>query len=401
MSINPTKYPGADALPFHAVGSFDVCNSGRQFPPRDFQILNYTTLETWKSLRLPKTRGRQDLSLFPSMHLDILLQVLSHLHPLDLLHLSRTSREFRDLLGSPPGELIWRNSFGGDPELPAPPKSIAALPNYQYVRKKAFEGQPRLPTPSKSIPSARTWTNLIYGPNLCDVRSYQSSPIHAHVASALYQVSTQIADVVREISCKHEIHTLIPKTCRTSGGDTVLGRSSTPEFDAEEARAILKMYKDHEAQNDPEALSQFLKSQRAIAADIKSAAFNCAFWARHRVLDVVETRNRDCLNKILKSVEKWLSREGWEAVDIQPASWRYRNANEVRHLRTIRTLTHRLWKRLRPYAVWYVERQRAPRLGKERNELCYRRQKSIQHAALNTLSEPVPGHNMFFPPPQE
>ncbi|KAJ7622317.1 hypothetical protein FB45DRAFT_1006281 [Roridomyces roridus] len=162
------------------------------------------------------------------------------------------------------------------------------------------------------------------------------------------------------------------------------------------------MYEDHKAQDDPVAFSKFLKSQRAAAKDIKSAAFNCAFWARHRVLDVVERRNRDCWRKILKSVEKRLLREGWAAVDIQAAAWNYEKEAEVRHLHTIRTLTHRLWKRLRPYIVWHVALERAPRLRKERGQLCYRRKKCIQHAALNTLSELVPGHdNIFYPPPHE
>ncbi|KAJ7651374.1 hypothetical protein FB45DRAFT_1018723 [Roridomyces roridus] len=372
MSMIPTNYPEADPLPFSAVGSFDVYNSGRPFPPRDFHILNYTTLETWKSLRLPKTRECQDLSMFPGMHLDILLQVLSHLHPLDLLHLSHTTHDFHDFLQSPPGELIWRKAFGGDPGLPAPPESTAVVranPTSENIRKKAFEGDPGLPAPPKSI-SARVWTILIYGPNICDHR--------------------KLARAFPRYPLEHEIYTLIPRTRRTSG-DTVLGTSSTSKFHPDEGKAILKMYEDQQAQNDPVALSEFVQSQRPVVADIELAASNCAFWVRHRVLDVVETRNKDCRPKILKSVKSRLLKEGWESVDILAAAQKY---ERIRHLRTITTLTHRLWKRIRPYIVWYVARERASRLDREDGERF--------HLRIRRRDEPIPGHeNLFYPPPHE
>ncbi|KAJ7607694.1 hypothetical protein FB45DRAFT_1131007 [Roridomyces roridus] len=376
MSTKFGESAAAVALPFGAVGSFDFCNTGRPFPPRDYHILNYTTLETWKSLRLPKTREHQDLSMFPSMHLDILLQVLSHLHPLDLLHLSRTSREFRDLLHSPPGELLWRNSFGGDPGLPAPPESTAE--SYERIQPTS--------TLERRLLRECLDSPVPLGPyRRGNGRSSSTSTTSAMQASNRHKENTatnllqhhRLGTSLPEYPPAHEIYTLIPKTRRTSGDAMVLRASSTPKFHPEEGKAVLKMYEDQQVQNDPVAFSEFVKSQRAVAAEIESAASNCAFWARHRVLDVVETRNHDCRKEIWKSVQKWLLKEGWEAIDIQAAAQKYERVRT-----TFAHDTHPNTPTLEAHTSIY--------------RMC------IQHAALNTLSEPIPGRdNEFYPPPHE
>ncbi|KAJ7239476.1 hypothetical protein C8J57DRAFT_1372589 [Mycena rebaudengoi] len=45
------------------------------------------------------------------MDLDIVLEILLYLHPLELLQISRTSKAFHELLRFPITDLTWRNSF--------------------------------------------------------------------------------------------------------------------------------------------------------------------------------------------------------------------------------------------------------------------------------------------------
>ncbi|KAF7361001.1 F-box domain-containing protein [Mycena sanguinolenta] len=57
------------------------------------------------------------------MPIDIVLEVLNFLHPLDLVHLAQTSRNFRGLLHEPAQEGIWRASFTAP--LPMCPSNIS------------------------------------------------------------------------------------------------------------------------------------------------------------------------------------------------------------------------------------------------------------------------------------
>ncbi|KAJ7616565.1 hypothetical protein FB45DRAFT_230356 [Roridomyces roridus] len=181
------------ALPFQSEDVIpEPSHTRRPFPPWNLDVLNYVTLYTWKSLRLPKSHHTEDLSRFPAMHIDIVLEVLSHLHPLDLLSISSTCRSFRDLLLSPASDTIWRDSFSHD-------------------------GTDRLrpPPPPKSMSSARGWAALIYGQNICDecgapgpCADYSLWRRTCRRKCLSPQLHTEIPGYPRG----HEIYRLIPRT---------------------------------------------------------------------------------------------------------------------------------------------------------------------------------------------
>ncbi|KAK6987592.1 hypothetical protein R3P38DRAFT_3230686 [Favolaschia claudopus] len=75
--------------------------------------LTIATVEAWKSLRIARLKVNyvpSSLSLFPSTQLDVILEVLAYLHPLELSQLSRTNKAFRELLASHIADPIWRHS---------------------------------------------------------------------------------------------------------------------------------------------------------------------------------------------------------------------------------------------------------------------------------------------------
>ncbi|KAJ7607762.1 hypothetical protein FB45DRAFT_1040145 [Roridomyces roridus] len=204
-SIAPLPFSSTDDLPEFPI-------SRRPFPPWDLEILNYVTLDTWTSLRVPKSKAFEYLSMFPSMHLDIILEVFSHLHPLDLLSAARSSHEFRDLLHSPTAESTWRNAFTGNGSVEHP------VP---------------MPTPPpKSIPTARLWAALIYGHNICDqCGASETVPdfyLWRRLCTGCYALG-------------HEIYNLIPKTTRYVG-EVLEGWEDPPQFDPAEGTAILERY---------------------------------------------------------------------------------------------------------------------------------------------------------------
>jgi hypothetical protein len=86
-----------------------------------------------------RPRGRGKLKILPEMPMDILFevsytplardgvhnlnscQIFSYLTPLDILHLSRTTKALRDILMSRSAITIWKSAFTFEPELPVPP----------------------------------------------------------------------------------------------------------------------------------------------------------------------------------------------------------------------------------------------------------------------------------------
>ncbi|KAJ7239805.1 hypothetical protein C8J57DRAFT_1527848 [Mycena rebaudengoi] len=83
------------------------------------------------------------------MDLDIVLEILRYLHPLELLQISRTSKAFHELLRFPITDLTWRNSFMVEDH----PKTRAS--------------DPKLP-PCPSQISGRRWAKLLFSPKICE-----------------------------------------------------------------------------------------------------------------------------------------------------------------------------------------------------------------------------------------
>ncbi|KAJ7055848.1 hypothetical protein C8F01DRAFT_447397 [Mycena amicta] len=109
---------------------------------RDLTTLNDNAQETWTKLRRTRPKvASYDLSLLPDVQIDILLEILAYLHPLELIQVARTTKSLRAVLLSPVADSTWRTSFRLDEYAPRPP-----------------EGFP-----------ARRWAKLLFGPRICDL----------------------------------------------------------------------------------------------------------------------------------------------------------------------------------------------------------------------------------------
>ncbi|KAI0723984.1 hypothetical protein C8T65DRAFT_628118 [Cerioporus squamosus] len=71
------------------------------------------------------SRRKKSLSMLPHMPLDILYEILSHLHPYDLLHLARTTKAFRVLLMSRSAVTVWKHARENVPGLPDCPSDLS------------------------------------------------------------------------------------------------------------------------------------------------------------------------------------------------------------------------------------------------------------------------------------
>ncbi|THU86281.1 hypothetical protein K435DRAFT_970358 [Dendrothele bispora CBS 962.96] len=83
--------------------------------------------------RFKKVRGRLGLlhKLVTEMPLDVIFEIFAHLRPLDILRLSRTSRDLHNLLTSRSSEHVWRNARLNVEGLPPLPTDLNEI---QYAK---------------------------------------------------------------------------------------------------------------------------------------------------------------------------------------------------------------------------------------------------------------------------
>ncbi|KAF8171113.1 hypothetical protein BJ912DRAFT_1066319 [Pholiota molesta] len=80
---------------------------------------------TSKGARVARRTGRAKLGLLPSVPLDVLFEIFSHLAPLDLLRLSRTTKELRRLLLNRSSTFVWKAALSTVEGLPACPEDMS------------------------------------------------------------------------------------------------------------------------------------------------------------------------------------------------------------------------------------------------------------------------------------
>ncbi|RDX56503.1 hypothetical protein OH76DRAFT_1395620 [Lentinus brumalis] len=71
------------------------------------------------------SRRKKSLSMLPDMPLDILYEIFAHLHPYDLLHLTRTTKPLRVLLMNRSATTVWKRARENVPGLPDCPPDLS------------------------------------------------------------------------------------------------------------------------------------------------------------------------------------------------------------------------------------------------------------------------------------
>ncbi|TFK69910.1 hypothetical protein BDN72DRAFT_959223 [Pluteus cervinus] len=147
-------------LPYYFVDPkefAEVSASGRVVKDKNVNGIFIATIRELRSTI--SSHGRRKLRLlnfFQTLPLDVIECIFGFLHPLDLLHLARTTKSLRSLLFSRSSNSIWETSFLNHPSVPHYPKGCSP---------------PR-------------WTDLLYGHNttcsFCDNSTSISDLVHLH-----------------------------------------------------------------------------------------------------------------------------------------------------------------------------------------------------------------------------
>ncbi|KAJ6468000.1 hypothetical protein C8R47DRAFT_1223489 [Mycena vitilis] len=275
------------------------------------------------------------LDMFPSLCIDIVLEVLAHLHPLDLIHLSRTTREFRQLLHEPGMDRIWRGAF------------VSPLPK----------------CPSEML--GRRWANRLFGSAKCEMRfptTWDTPSGHLFKACGRsetpldYTIWRRICHQLIRLGNLHppELSKLIAGTRRSGYGPRVLRR---------DVRIIIDEYNLLKAAEGPAAvlaLAAFVERRISLVQETQKIAVQYAQWDNQVVVQYQAHDARN-LKAVRISVEKRLLEEGYDLRDLKD-----RFLSEVPPLCGIGRLSSKRWNKVRPYIIPKVRYQMWTRLREER-----------------------------------
>ncbi|TRM61385.1 hypothetical protein BD626DRAFT_502350 [Schizophyllum amplum] len=201
--------------------------------------------------RTPDTGNALILSRLPSLPLDILYEILASLHPLDLLHLSRTTKTWRVIVLGRSATSAWTRSFSSQiKNRPSIPDDIS-IPRLTSLMFEPFCQYCHTHT------SEVSWE--------CRVRVCQQC-VDLH-----YLWTDPIPDAEPDMYLK--IHEICPESCTFASATLPfkLWRHAT-----ETLRQIWDEYL--QLKDDDAAVTRWLDAKKAQKAEIVKHALECAAW---------------------------------------------------------------------------------------------------------------------------
>ncbi|OBZ71726.1 hypothetical protein A0H81_08960 [Grifola frondosa] len=263
------------------------------------------------------------------MPLDILFEIFVHLHPRDLLHLSRTSKDFRAILMSRTSAHFWK------------------------AARQHVEGLPDCP-PFLSEPA---YANLLFSPH-CHIC------LKGNVQSIIWPIFARYCKSCKQ-SCllqSHIISTMVPKDMTCSIWHTL-----TVVPDTNRSRHILF---------SKVQLDEFIALWRA---KLRKHAALLEDWNSRRVAARAEELD-DVRRQRLEQIVLRLRDEGWgEELDILKAN-EYHSLSCHALVKQARKVTSRGWPKIRDTLVEYMEELKSRRLKDERLRLLEARCKVLDTA---------------------
>ncbi|KAJ7269374.1 hypothetical protein B0H12DRAFT_1095502 [Mycena haematopus] len=279
------------------------------------------------------------LSLLPSLPLDVLFEIFGHLLPLDILYLSRTTKDFRSILMHRSAISIWKASL----------RQICGLPECP---------------PDMSQPA---WVNLVYSP-------------HCH--NCVERKVLKVDWLLRIRICE----TCIPKLLR---GDQHLKSEnkldkivlqcvpfSIYHIPFHKGKCCLvaeerKFLKDLEAAEDKSA---FVSSRKKMLAARQEHAAECKEWVdsqsqeRWGELAAIRYKRKAEISGKLEELGfleelEYLEDLGTSGYLLRPALCLFDDHPDVK---ASKPLTQRSWKNLEPRLIEYMQEVKTHRLAAER-----------------------------------
>ncbi|KAK7055995.1 F-box domain-containing protein [Favolaschia claudopus] len=350
---------------------------------RDLDTVNYATVEAWKSLRIPRlnevNHESSSLSLFPSTQLDIILEVLAYLHPLELSQLSLTNKAFRELLISPIADPIWRRSF-----------LVDDYPQAEHANL-------RLPQCPTGIPGQR-WTRVLFGRLKCEQCGKLGTSDYILCRRICPPCADQnLLNVIPEYDEAHVLNSMVHRTQLAPASGDVHWDYERGRFWRSDALAVVAEYERLSTSDDSEiAITSFVEARKQSVAELRELADRCHEWyweVRHS--SRLEYSKK--LDKVSFRAARRLVAEGFDQRDVDSSFF---DINDCELFYRKPRLTSKLWNRARPFIVPRVLAARTQRLKHERELRMQARKQAILSFAITELQSRAPGvrHGYHLPP---
>ncbi|RDB15675.1 hypothetical protein Hypma_003937 [Hypsizygus marmoreus] len=218
--------------------------------------------------RLTGRRKMFDLSMYLSLPSELIFEIFGHLHPLDVYHLSHTSKALRAMVITRNASSLWNTVFERHPSVPPPPPEI----------------------------SKPAWAALLFGPAICDECGKRGAVIdfafRRHFCSSCMDMNYIYQHPHDDESLYEEndiVWDLIPKSYRKSGnhfggyeemrlGD--IGRYL--RRDVLFMEKALQSFRGEIAMGNPGAeavFENFQITRKAQVASVLKHAEECSLWA--------------------------------------------------------------------------------------------------------------------------
>ncbi|KAF7371216.1 F-box domain-containing protein [Mycena sanguinolenta] len=276
------------------------------------------------------------------MHIDIILEVLGHLHPLDLVHLSRATREFRTLLCGPALDRLWRESF--------------------------VEPLPKCPN---DIPGRR-WAHLLFGCNECEKCHRPKAPPNFNLVRRLCtKCMRNLLTSIWRYDHRYPLglRTLVVLT----RNDGERSKASIKEVDT-----VIKEYTrldQDESAEGPAALAAFVENRNKLVLERQEAVERCERWERG-LIKQKQARDAEKLKKVQTIITEKLLKEGHDVRDINTM-----HEKLVSLFSGISRLPLKRWNKVREQVISIVLNARCWRLEIE----CSRRRAIAAAAIYETI----------------
>ncbi|KAJ6502644.1 hypothetical protein DFH09DRAFT_296401 [Mycena vulgaris] len=299
------------------------------------------TVSAPKRPKITKKQGR--LAGLLDISLDVVFEIFGNLHPLDVLRLSRTSKEFRNLLMHKSSITIWRSSLNNVPNLPPC-------------------------APGMTEPQ---WISLVF-----DSTCHVCQKIARKVDWGLFiRICTKCAKTSLESQFRgfsNYLLELIPVR-----RDNYKPLTNNVYF-VQEREKIRDQYN---AIKDPEELKKFVEERKELVQSLKEHTKLCEAWSEG-IAENRGTELADLKEGRFMAITAKLTALGWgmELENIPPSD----SLRTHKLVKQPHALTERTWNTIKPEMVSYMEQMKRKRLDREHATLVLAR-KAIATKVLRTF----------------
>ncbi|KAK0230515.1 hypothetical protein IW262DRAFT_409301 [Armillaria fumosa] len=318
--------------------------------------LKMSNVDEPKEKRPQRTRGRRKLQGLMNMPLDIWLEIFEVLHPLDLLHLARSTKHLRSVLMRRSLSTIWKNArLSSDFPEPIPGLSEPAWVSLLFEPNCHF-----------CVKGTVHTVNFTFRARVCGNCTEQETISHRSVLPSPWHVLLDSED-----ETTREILACLPT--RRSFRKPFKGLDISLRREYEEVKAHYLTLSSDQRKTYPE-------ERRAFVAEIAKHVKIGDAWQRQRICNREGELEQLRVDRA-KAISKKLVDLGYEQ---DPENIKAPDSfHEHRLVRPPRALTERGWSNISRDIIEFMEMMRSKRLNREHTVLINSR-KAIAASLLRT-----------------